>query len=207
MRTEAQVKEVKSQKQRLREEIWAKLEKAGVARFPLPVSGRIPNFIGSEKAALKLAEVEEWKNAKIVAANPDSPQRKLRELALKGGKTLIMATPKLKHGYLEIAPSRVKGKEKQASTIKGAFFFGRRIAELPKIDLIITGCVAVTKDGKRLGKGGGYGDREIAEIKGRFGEVPVVTTVHDLQVVEDIPWEEHDQGVDIIATPTKIIRR
>lgn len=63
--------------------------------------------------------------------------------------------------------------------------------------MIITGCVAVTKRG-------GYGDIEIAMIKKRFPNIPVATTVHELQIVERIPREEHDQGVDIIATPKKL---
>lgn len=195
-----------NEKQRLREKIWKLLEDEGVARFPLPIRGRIPNFEGSDKAAERLIELEEWKGAKVVVANPDSPQKKARELVLREGKTLIMASPKLKHGYLRIEPGEVRGKEGYASTIKGAFRFGKRADELPKIDLIITGCVAASEDGRRLGKGGGYGDREIAVIKGKFGDVPVVTTVHELQLAKNIPWEEHDQKVDVIVTPTRIIR-
>jgi 5-formyltetrahydrofolate cyclo-ligase len=195
-------------KQRLREDMWNKLERAGVARFPLPISGRIPNFHGSDKAAEKLAELEEWKSAEIVVANPDSPQRKVRELALREDKTVVMASPRLKRGYFIIEPERVKGREDYASTIKGAFRLGRNIdiKILPRVDLVITGCVAVDLHGRRLGKGGGYGDKEIGMIREKFGNIAVATTVHELQIVEDIPCEEHDQRIDIIVTPNRVIR-
>ncbi len=33
-----------------------------------------------------------------------------------------------------------------------------------------------------------------------------MTTVHDLQIVEDAPVEEHDFSVDFIATPTRMVK-
>jgi len=197
---------IAEEKQRLREKIWQDMEKAGVATFPLPCRGRIPNFIGAEKAAERLRQLDEWKRAKIVFVNPDSPQQKVRENALKDGKILIMASPRLKRGFIIIEPSRVHGKEHLASTIKGAFKFGIQVQDFPKPDLVIEGSVAVDLDGHRLGKGHGYGDIEIGIIRERFGEVPIVTTVHDIQVVERVPSEPKDERVSIIVTPTKVIR-
>ncbi len=78
--------------------------------------------------------------------------------------------------------------------------------ELPKPDLIVEGSVAVDLQGHRLGKGGGYGDLEIKTLKNKFGCIPVITTVHDMQIVEAVPFEENDEKVSIIVTPTKIIR-
>jgi len=198
--------DVKELKKKLRFDIWEKLEKLGVACYPLPPKGRIPNFDGSDKAAMLVRKLDIWKNARIVFSNPDYAQKKVREFALKDGKTLIMATPKLKQGFLLIKPERVKGFEEDASTIKGAFKYGLLISleNMPKPDLIITGCVAVDKNGFRLGKGGGYGDKEINLLHEKFGYIPVITTVHELQVVEKLPREEHDTKVDFIVTPTRI---
>lgn len=182
------------------------MEEKGIASFPLPCYGRIPNFVGSDKAAKKVRFLEEWIKAKVVVANPDFAQQKVRENVLKDGKLLIMASPRLKHGYIAINPEKVKGKEAFASTIKGAFKYGVETENFPKPDLIITGCVAVDEDGHRLGKGHAYGDQEIRTIKARFGEIPVITTVHDVQVVDFVPFEAHDEKVDIIVTPTRIVR-
>ena len=199
---------VKEEKQKLREEIWRRLEQAGVARFPLPVYGRIPNFEGSEQAAEKLRSLDEWLNASTVFANPDQAQKPVRERILLDGKTLIMATPRLQAGFLLVKPERVRGRESYASTIKGAFKLGKPLPpeRLDKIDLIVTGCVAVDLQGFRLGKGGGYGDREIALLKEVSPKAPVATTIHELQLVSRVPVEPGDSRVDIIATPSRVIR-
>ncbi len=200
--------DVKTVKKLLREEIWNKLETSSVARFPLPCYGRIPNFAGSEKAADKVRLLNEWKEARVVFANPDYAQQKVREFALLDGKVLVMASPKLKHGYVFVDPKDVKGMENFASTIRGAFKYGKTVnaQEIPKLGLIVEGSVAVDRRGYRLGKGHGYGDVEIKILKNMFGFIPVVTTIHDMQVVEAVPIEKKDEKISIIVTPTRVIR-
>ena len=201
--------DVKKAKEELRLLIWRRLEEANVALPPKPCYGRIPNFKGAYDAALKASNIPEWKNAEVVFVNPDSPQRNLRLIALKQGKLLIMATPKLKSGFLEIDPLKVRGVEYEASTICGAFKYGKmRETVVHKPDLIVTGCVAVDREFNRLGKGGGYGDKEISLIKDKYGsDICVLTTIHDLQIVDRIPVEPHDSKVDIVVTPSRILRR
>src|SRR5262249_58155457 len=81
---------------------------------------------------------------------------------------------------------------------------------LGHIDLIVAGSVAVARRGARLGKGGGYSDLEfaLAVAHGAVDErTLVVTTVHDAQVVtRRIPMTAHDVPVDVVATPTRVIR-
>ena len=195
---------ISSKKQLLREKIWSEMERLRIAVFPLPCRGRIPNFKGAEAAAERLRQLEEWKNAKVIFVNPDSPQRKVRENALKDEKTLIMASPRLKKGFMLIDPAKVKGKEHFASTIKGAFKFGE-VQKFPKPDLVVEGSVAVDEYGHRLGKGHGYGDMEIHILKKMFGKIPVVTTVHDVQVAREVPFEEKDERISVLVTPTRVI--
>jgi len=149
--------DVKTAKKLLREEIWSKLKAEGIARFPLPCYGRIPSFAGSDRAAEKVRLLREWKEAKVIFANPDYAQQKVREYALLDGKVLVMASPKLKHGYVVVDPKDVKGLESFGSTIRGAFRYGKTVdpQEIPKPYLIIEGSVAVDMNGHRLGKGGG----------------------------------------------------
>ncbi len=204
--------DVKNVKKRIRERIWRILEEKNIARFPRPVYGRIPNFAGAEKAAQRIILLDEWIKAEVVKANPDSPQKPLRYYALLHGKTLLMATPRLKRGFLLLDPHRIpQGKYSYASTIRGAFIYGRIVSlrEIPPVDLIVTGCVAVDKRGVRLGKGGGYAELEYAilrEIGAVDEDTPIVTTIHDLQLVDHIPIEPHDLTVDIAATPSRILR-
>ena len=199
-------KKIFDDKAQLRNKIWQILEQKGLALFPFPIRDRIPNFVGSDQAANLVTTLPEWKKAKVIFSNPDYAQKKIREFALKEGKILIMASPRLKHGFLQIDFKEVKGREEFASGIKGAFKYGESAEEMLKPDLIITGCVAVDLKGWRLGKGGGYGDIEIKRIKDQFGEIPVVTTIHPLQMVETVPHSDHDTKVNIIVTPEKIYR-
>ena len=199
-------------KQRIREYIWRLLEEKSVAKFPKPVYGRIPNFVGSEIAASRILELEEYRKARVVKVSPDSPQRYIRYRCLLDGKILIMPTPRLREGFLILNPSKISRRNyEHASTIRGAFIYGEKILpeDLPRIDLIVTGSVAVTKNGLRLGKGGGYSELEYAILM-EYGKVerstPIATNVHDLQIVEWLPRDAYDLTVNIIATPTKIMK-
>lgn len=130
---------------------------------------------------------------------------------LRDGKTLIMPTPRIKHGFLLIKPSKLSQRQmEEAATIAGAFKYGEKVhpKNLPTIDLMVVGSVAVSPNGWRVGKGEGYSEIEFAILK-TFGkitdETPVWTTVHDLQVVQEIPHMPYDVPVDRIYTNTKII--
>ena len=205
---------VRERKEALRERIWALIEERGGARFPLPLTDRIPNFTGAEQAAARAAELPEFKAARRIKCNPDSPQRAVRLRALRDGKTVFMSVPRLrtKRCFLRLDPARLGRKFAQAATIKGAAALGEPVLprELGSIDLVIAGSVAVNARGGRVGKGGGYSDLEfaLARTLGSVGEnTPVITTVHELQVVdEDIPMSGHDVPLDIIVTPERVIR-
>jgi len=191
--------------------IWRLMEEEGIVTFPKPVFHRIPNFVGAEKATQNLRELPEYKEAKVVFCNPDSPQRPVREVALRDGKVVVMATPKLRRGFLLLDPSTIpKNRLFEASTIHGAFKHGRFVEPSKvKVDFFVAGSVAVSPDGGRVGKGTGYSDQEYVVLKDSGGlvpEAPVVTTVHDVQVVERIPRDAWDIPVNIIVTPTKVIK-
>jgi len=199
-------------KQELREAVWAEMQARGVARFP-GARGRIPNFTGAEQCAGIVETLDVWQDAGVIKANPDSPQRAIRHLALKQGKTIYMAVPRLREEkcFIELDPKRLGKKIYAASSIKGAFEHGRQVAvrEMKAVDLILCGSVAVRRDGTRVGKGGGYSDLEyaIALQLGIIGEhTPILTTIHRLQIVtERVKLEPHDIPVDFIVTPDKAI--
>ena len=173
-------------KELMREEIWNTLEKKGFSDSPKPIHGRIPGFTGAENAAALLRNTAEWRISQVIFSSPDSAQIKVREYVLEDGKNLIMATPKLKNGYLLISPRDISGQEKSASTIKGAFKLGKPLQKLPPVDLVVEGSLAVDLSGRRLGKGGGYGDQEIEHlltVNSITSETPIVTTFHESQIV------------------------
>lgn len=200
------------EKQRIRREIWSLLEERGVAKAPKPIYGRIPNFVGAERAAERIIGLEEYQGSRVIKVSPDSPQRHVRYRCLLDGKMLVMPTPRLREGFLLLDPLRIPREQlEQASTIRGAFILGRKIhpKDLPKIDLIVTGSVAATRDGLRLGKGGGYSELEYAILL-EYGKIDrdimIATNIHDLQLVDRLPRDPYDLTLDVIATPTKLIK-
>ncbi len=183
-----------------------------MARFP-GAWGRIPNFVGAEAAARRALELPEVKRARRVFVNPDSPQYPLRAELLSAGKILVMASPKLQGDkpFILLDPARLKPHPLRVATLKGAFRYGERLSleELPVLELFVTGCVAASPKGERLGKGGGFADREYALLlsaRRLSPETPVLTTVHELQLLPEIPQEEHDLKLDLIVTPERCLR-
>lgn len=201
-------------KQEIRERVWTLLEERGVGRFPKPLRDRIPNFEGAEQAAARVVELPEWKSANRLKCNPDAPQRPLRLRALEDGKLVFMAVPRLRteRGFLRLDPRSLQGRLSQATTIRGAFALGEPVAaeELGRIDLVVVGSVGVNRHGARVGKGGGYSDLEFAiarELSCVDEETPVLTTVHELQVLAGhIPMTDHDVPLDFIVTPQEVLR-
>jgi 5-formyltetrahydrofolate cyclo-ligase len=194
--------QVQGAKADVREQVWSMLERDGVARFP-GARGRIPNFVGAEEAARRLAMLPEWKTARTVKANPDAPQLPVRRSAVAEGKTVYMAVPRLRDEkpFLRLADD---------ATIKASGARPTALEELDSIDLIVCGTVAVDRAGVRIGKGGGYSDLEFGLLadRGLVSEATtIVTTVHALQVLEsDLPETAHDFRVDVIVTPDGVIR-
>jgi 5-formyltetrahydrofolate cyclo-ligase len=75
------------------------------------------------------------------------------------------------------------------------------------MDAIVCGSVAVTRNGRRCGKGEGYSDLEFGLLR-ELGHpaVPVATTVHDVQIVVGLPWDATDLPLSVIVTPTRVVR-
>src|SRR6266496_6296010 len=113
-------------KQDCRERVWALLEERGAARFP-GARGRIPNFIGAEAAAANLAGLGEWRSARVVKSNPDSPQLPVRARCLVDEKLLYMAVPRLSdpRPFILLDPSKLAVKPRAAASIRGASKAGR----------------------------------------------------------------------------------
>src|SRR3954451_5330139 len=220
-------------KDAIRKSIWKAMEREGVSRFP-GAEGRIPNFAGAKLAAEKLATSRGRRRApagrtrgaaappppgggpgaQVIKANPDSPQTHVRRLALEEGKTIVMAVPRLRDNnpFRVLDPRKLSsGQRGEAATIKGALRHGGVVAleELPEIDFVLCGSVAVNLTGARIGKGGGFSDLEYGLLieAGRIDDHTVVaTTVHPTQILrEHLMMTGHDLPVDVIATPRAVI--
>ncbi|MBM6616956.1 5-formyltetrahydrofolate cyclo-ligase [Bacillus suaedaesalsae] len=198
-------------KQDIREEKWQHLTEHKLGRFPFPLQNRIPNFKGAEKAAHFVTTMPEYRQAKVVKVNPDSPQLPIRAQVLKDGKTLLVPTPRLKAGFIIVMPEWVpNGEERKAASLSHIKSYGKEIplSEIPRIDLFFTGSVALHPDGRRVGKGEGYSDREYAIMR-ELGnpDVPIIGTIHSAQLTNhDVPRDRFDLTVDWIATEKELIK-
>ena len=200
-------------KQHLRERIWDDLEESGEARFPFPPRGRIPNFARAERAADRLADLPEWERAATLKANPDAPQLSARRRALRAGKTVFMAVPRLRDErcFYRLDPRQLSDVE-AAPTVSKVDRYADQVGPdaVGRVDLVLVGSVAVTTDGARVGKGEGFSDLEFAvlsELGLVDAETTVATTVHERQVVDDeVPVDDHDVPLDVVVTPERVVR-
>jgi 5-formyltetrahydrofolate cyclo-ligase len=192
-----------------RRAVWERLTVAKAAAFPFPIQGRIPNFKGARQAARRLFALEPWKSARRLKVNPDSPQRPVREEALRRGIIVFVPTPRLKGGFKKLDPAKIPAdKIAEAANLATMDRWAVRVplAKFPAVDAIVVGSVAVTRDGRRCGKGEGYGDIEFAILRELgHGPVPVATTVHPLQIVDGFPTAPTDLPLHVIVTPEETI--
>jgi 5-formyltetrahydrofolate cyclo-ligase len=202
-------------KDALRAEIWSHLKQAQAA-IGEPF-GHIPNFVGAEQAAAQLTALPAWQQAQVIKCNPDSAQIPVRLRALQAGKRLYMAVPRLTNSrcFVELQAEDLQQRQialEDAAIARKALSYGRLVSfeEMQAIDLVMVGCVAVTQNGGRTGKGAGFADLELAMLQ-EFGlvrqDTPIVTTVHPLQIVESarLPMQHHDWPLNWIVTPDAAI--
>lgn len=198
-----------SDKEQARRQVWDLLRDEGAARFPFPPHGRIPNFAGAREAAERLFGLALLSRVKRIKVNPDSPQRYVRQMALERTITLFVPTPRLRSGFMRLDPEVIPAdKLGEAASLSKMDRWAEPVEldDLPQLDAIVTGCVAVTLGGDRCGKGEGYSDLEYGILRALGHDpVPVATTVHPLQIVDELPRDAHDLSLSWIVTPNEVV--
>jgi hypothetical protein len=103
---------------------------------------------------------------------------------------LYMAVPRLaeEKPFFLLDPEQLIDSPRNASSIKGASRSAKTVdvEDLEPVDLVVAGCVAVGKDGARLGKGGGFllvslarcGPGYPARGRSLAGELPTLASAH-----------------------------
>lgn len=202
-------------KDTVRDAVWRALDEGGMAMGP--TWSHIPNFIGADMAAWRLAQTEAWQRAKVVKCNPDPPQIPLRLRALYEGKMLYAPVPYLTQDfpYIRIDPAALTAKDvsfELAATSEGYMAHGERVGfeEVEPLDFCIVGSVAVSRSGGRTGKGAGFADLETGIFRelGIIGpQTPMATTVHSSQLVPEarVVMMPHDSPLDFVATEAELI--
>ncbi len=71
------------------------------------------------------------------------------------------------------------------------------------VDAIIIPGAAFDQTGNRIGYGGGFYDRLLAQLQ---KPVPIIAPTYEEQVIESVPTDPHDKKVNIIVTDSREIR-
>jgi 5-formyltetrahydrofolate cyclo-ligase len=66
-------------------------------------------------------------------------------------------------------------------------------------DVVVVPALAVSRDGVRLGRGGGYYDRALTHAR---PDALLVALVFDDELLDEVPAEPHDRRVDAVLTPS-----
>ena len=135
----------------------------------------------------------------LFAALPDEPDvRPVMETAWTEGKAVLLL------GY-DVADSRYRACAVENATQLGLGRFGVLepkpgcpVVPLNQLDLALVPGVAFDLTGRRLGRGKGFYDRLLTQVRGHKCGV-----CFDSQVVEEVPEEPHDIRLDSILTPTR----
>lgn len=126
----------------------------------------------------------------------------LLEEAAQQGKTLGLPWFDASAGIYRARQVRHLSEE----IVTGQFGVREPAAECPEIaladfHLVLVPGLAFDLAGNRLGRGRGYYDRLLREVRGIKCGI-----CHDRQLLESIPAEPHDLRVDFILTPDRCVR-
>jgi 5-formyltetrahydrofolate cyclo-ligase len=197
----------------LRTQLWALLRHHAVTSGD--PTGHIPAFLGADQAATHLAHLNIWHQARTIMCTPDTPQIAVQRLALHQGKALYTPVPRLAHDpcFLHLNPAHLGMQPTDAAiSVQMLQQTGQPVAlhAMHPVDLVVVGSVAVDRAGRRIGKGAGFTDLELAILQQAgllVDTTPIVTTVHALQIVEvgRLLMFAHDWPLDWIVTPDAAI--
>ncbi|KAL9900137.1 methenyltetrahydrofolate synthase domain-containing protein lost isoform 2-T2 [Glossina fuscipes fuscipes] len=203
-------------KRSLRVQTWRKLQENKYGVGFNRIFNRIPDFVNSDKAALMLAETDEFKNATNIKIMIDRALHVAKFQALLANKNLYLpGTRDSKALYLkvDVPPNATDEQKKEILNVQDVQNHRTEISLDTKIklDMVVIGSVVVSRDGYRIGRGNGFNDLDIGlltETGALTPETIIVTLVHDAQVVDNLPtnlFQKYDTPVDLIVTPTEVI--
>jgi 5-formyltetrahydrofolate cyclo-ligase len=130
--------------------------------------------------------------------------------------TVSMIRRSLEAGITVVLP-RVEGRDLVLYQIKGMHELVPGCWDIPEpsvvtedrkinansVDTIIIPGAAFDETGNRIGYGGGFYDRLLAQLQ---KPVPIIAPTYEEQVIESVPTDSHDKKVNIIVTDKREIR-
>jgi 5-formyltetrahydrofolate cyclo-ligase len=180
------------------------------SRSHLDVLRFVPDFAGSAAAHTRVRAMAQYREASVLFIAPDNSLRGLVHAALDDGKRVVVPTYAMRRGMVLLDPAAVPPQDREfASTLDGLERFGATLTldelrALGRIDVLVTGAIALTRSGVHIGSGDAFFDIEWG-ILSTLGLVtagtPILAVAHPVQIVDaELQPKAHDITVDEIIT-------
>lgn len=154
----------------------------------------------------RISAMPEWDRAKtilgFVPGNHEPDINKLLKEAISTGKRICLP----QFNPIQTTYSAVLVSNPNTDLISGKYGVlepkaGSQVIPFSEIDCVLVPGLAFDSTGGRLGRGGGWFDRMLAEIRGlRIG------VAFSVQLVGNVPVESHDIRMDCLVTAEELIR-
>ncbi|ALC45256.1 lost [Drosophila busckii] len=208
---------VEPTKRSLRVQTWKKIQEDKVGIGFNGIFNRIPAFVDADKAAALFIQEEEFKKAQHIKVNIDRALHDFKEQSLLADKAVYLPSTRDSSALclkVDVPADATDEQKKESLRVQDISKFRTEVGldSKMKLDLVVIGSVVVSRDGYRIGRGNGFADLDIGllvELGMITPETTIVTIVHDVQVVDTLPvnlFQKYDTPVDIIVTPTEVIR-
>ena len=161
----------------------------------------------SRAACAALVAMEEFRDARAVMLYNPIPGEvdcvPIARAAWGAGKIVLL--PKVLLAERRMTPVRWASPDDEM--LVGSFGIGEPASgedwPIEDIDLIVVPAVAYDRRGRRLGRGGGFYDRFLAQDK---LQATTCGLAFAQQIVEELPAESHDCPVEIVVTDREVLR-
>lgn len=137
-----------------------------------------------------------------LSVNDEPPTRAFVDWALDHGIAVLLPVAR-EDGLMDWAPYDQGDEAVDASGMPMPTTEVLGPIAIADVDVAFIPAASIGEDGMRLGWGRGYFDRTLGSMTRR---PPVYAVVYDHEVVESVPRENHDQAVDGMVTPQRIIQ-
>jgi 5-formyltetrahydrofolate cyclo-ligase len=194
------------------------------SRFNYDFMSFTPDFRGSQLATDRIADLECYKSASTILVTPDNSLESLRLRALQDGKKLLVATYRLRRGFILLDPARIDAARLElAACLDGMEKPGTgkavSIAQIRdegiKIDMCATGGLVFNEQGVVIFEGQSLFEVQWAmlqDIKALGISARVVAVAHACQVVDETqlgmqkisPDKTGEVQCDYVVTPEKV---
>jgi 5-formyltetrahydrofolate cyclo-ligase len=159
-----------------------------------------------KQIAEKLYELPQWKNARVIGITISKGKEvdTISIIERAWSERKAVSVPKCDPATKTMVFRKIESFSHLESVYFGLFEpIEMLTSEVNKsdMDIIIVPGICFSKNGYRIGYGGGYYDRYLRNVS-----APTVSLAYSFQIVDSLPIEEHDVPVEMIITNEGVIQ-